>query len=328
MDPMMNNLNDYSSLDPFDVKLVEDKHHFPSTSGGELTLTASGGYNKALAWFEGDLSSDSYDFRKPNVNVHIPPGYGQYYMQLGYKKITNIDFQYAPPTISNVSYDDSKSELFINGDSFYYQFLDGNKNKITIQKVVIDGIAIEERDIQVTIEHTQIKIKNFTRVIPGPISIFLSIDDTTIEKNYTHCFTPIITSITSVSNTLGGIITIKGSFLSYNTTPTNSNSFSTTIKIGDKICKFINSTTKEIVCQLDSNNGGSNLPISILFNMSKCPESVNDKFRYTYSVPTLINGTSDNGLVTLYGINIGREIDSIIQISGEDINQPINLSND
>ncbi|KAM9996486.1 hypothetical protein ACTFIY_002696 [Dictyostelium cf. discoideum] len=315
-------LYDYASLDPFDVKIDKGR---PSTSGGEVTLSGklllfnlvvkngfeiypkkkiiNGGLNQTIGIIKGDLTN-SKSFDCTNVTVQIPPGYGQRYIRLGYKNITKMDFQYAPPTISNITFDESKSELFINGGNFYFQFLGFNKTKITIQKVIIDDIAINETNIEVTKDHTQIKVKNFNRYIPGPISIFISVDDIPIEKNYIGCLYPTITSISSVSNSLGGIVTINGFILSYGgngdtTTTTVNSSLIPTINIGDKICKPLTFSTTEIKCKLDSNNdGGSNLPTNISFNNN----------------------------FTLYGFNIGRENESIIQIYGQDIN-PIIIIN-
>ncbi|KAM9959023.1 hypothetical protein ACTFIR_000074 [Dictyostelium discoideum] len=159
-------------------------------------------------------------------------------------------------------------------------------------RVSFDGI--NQPNFIISLNHTQIQVNDFNRVDPGPISVNITVDGISIEKNYIHYFPVILTSISSVSNHLGGFVTIKGEKLS----STLNSSVTPSITIGDN--------------QLDFNFGGCN---------STSPNGVS----FTYNIPTLSSESYLNGIVTLIGTNLGTNKESFIQLYGDGINDNINI---
>ncbi|KAM9953880.1 hypothetical protein ACTFIR_008985 [Dictyostelium discoideum] len=184
--------------------------------------------------------------------------------------------------------------------------------------VSFDGI--NQNNFIISVNHTQIQVNNVNRADPGPMSVYIGVNDVSIENNYIHCFPAIITSISSVSNHLGGIVTIKGEKLSY----TLNSSLTPSITIGDKQCAFIKSTTTELECQLGPNGvGGKNLPVNV--NFGGCNSTSPNGVTFTYNIPTLLSGSYSNGTVTLIGINLGTNKESSIQLYGDGIKGNINI---
>ncbi|KAM9955405.1 hypothetical protein ACTFIR_011843 [Dictyostelium discoideum] len=119
--------------------------------------------------------------------------------------------------------------ITINGDNFFT-----DKDLVIVS---FDGI--NQPNFIISLNHTQIQVNDFNRVDPGPISVDITVYGISIEKNYVHYFPVILTSISSVSNHLGGIVTIKGEKLS----STLISSVTPSITIDDKPCKFIKDST-------------------------------------------------------------------------------------
>ncbi|KAM9979416.1 hypothetical protein ACTFIY_008653 [Dictyostelium cf. discoideum] len=146
---------------------------------------------------------------------------------------------------------------------------------------------------------------DFNRVDPGPMSIDIVVKDLYMEKNYIHCFPAIITSISSVSNELGGIVTIKGS----------------------KLSSTLNSSlipTITIECKLDPNeSGGKKLSVDVNFNGCNSTSSGSSPVTFTYNTPTLLSGSYSNGIVTLIGKNLGNYDESFIQLNENTFNKKI-----
>ncbi|KAM9956209.1 hypothetical protein ACTFIR_002920 [Dictyostelium discoideum] len=293
---------------PFNLKYSEK----PKTSGGDIVITGTylrfmGGPNLIKSTFDpykpfvvkGNFSDPSFDCN--NITVTFPPSSGNFtisYDDIGYGL---FPFSYESPKISSTVLDSFKQIITINGDNFF-----SDKNLV---KVSFDGI--NQPNFIISVNNTQIQVNDFSRVDPGPLSIDITINGVTIENNYIHCFPTIITSISSVSNHLGGTVTIKGEKLS----STLNSSFGPSITIGNKQCTFIKSTSTELECQLGPNEfGGRILPVIV--NFGGCNSTSPNGVSFTYNIPTLSSGSYSNGFVTLIGTNLGSNEESIIELYG------------
>ncbi|KAK5584088.1 hypothetical protein RB653_005695 [Dictyostelium firmibasis] len=295
-------------------------NRLPPTSGGDVIVTGSylrfaGGPNiivnsylgKPFLVVKGNFSDPTFDVN--NITIVFTPGSGRNFLCFDDGCQNLYYYTYAPPSISDIKPDKSKSVLTINGDNFF--------NDTSLLKVYFDGI--QQTSLNITVDHKQIQVNNFSRVDPGPMSINITVDKISIEKNFIYCFPATVTSVTSVSNLIGGIVTIKGSKLS---TTTNS-TLNPIVTIGDQQCKFIKSTTTELECQLDVNNvGGKNLSVNVIFDGCS---SISTGVTFTYNIPKLSSASYSNGIVTLNGINLGSNNVSIIQLydNGINVNKPV-----
>ncbi|KAM9998674.1 hypothetical protein ACTFIY_008308 [Dictyostelium cf. discoideum] len=298
----------------------------PKTSGGDVVFT---GYFLRLAGGPNTLAN-SYssptrifiikvhgNFSDPTFNCNnftatFPPSSGNIKVYFDDTGKVAYQFRYASPIVSSFIVDPSKKVVTINGDNYF--------TKNSLVKIFFDGVI--QNNINITVNHTQIQVNDFNRVDPGPMSVNITIDSVSIDNNYTFCFSAVLTSISSVSNHLGGVVTIKGSKLS----STSNSSLIPTIKIGDKQCSFIKSTTTELECQLDPNeSGGKNLPVDVNFDGCNSTSSGNDTLTFTYSIPTISSGTYSNGIVTLIGSNLGTINDSFIQINTNGVIGNVNI---
>ncbi|KAM9985199.1 hypothetical protein ACTFIZ_008731 [Dictyostelium cf. discoideum] len=293
----------------------------PRTSGEDIVITGTylrfmGGPNSLLNTVDeftpfvvkGNFSDPSFDCN--NITVTFPPGSGNFEMLYEESGIYPNYFSYESPKISNIVSDSLKQIITINGDNFFT-----DKDLILVS---FDGI--NQTNLFISVNHTQIQVNDFNRVDPGPMSINITVNGVSIEENYIHCFPAIITSISSVSNHLGGIVTIKGEKLS----PTLNPSLTPSITIGDKQCTLLKSTTTELECQLDPNEyGGKNLLIDV--NFSGCNSKSPNGVSFTYNIPTLSSGSYSNGFVTLIGTNLGTNEESSIQLYGNGIKDTINI---
>ncbi|KAN0028532.1 hypothetical protein ACTFIV_010378 [Dictyostelium citrinum] len=294
---------------------------YPPTSGGDVAFNGTflrfgGGPNYLL----NDISDDPFvvkgNFSDPSFNVNsitvtITPGSGKFNLYFDETGTFIYPFSYAAPIISSIIPDLSKQVLTINGDNYF------TKNS-SIQ-VSIDGV--NQNNIGITVNHTKIKVGNFNRVDPGPMSVGIVINGVSIEKNFIYCFPATISSITSVSNLIGGIVTIKGSKLS---STSNSSQIPTITIGGDKQCKFIKSTSTELECQLDPNeSGGKNLSVDV--NFGGCNSTSSGDVTFTYNIPTISSVSYSNGIVTLTGTNLGTNNESLIQLSGNGINDNLKI---
>ncbi|KAM9979418.1 hypothetical protein ACTFIY_008657 [Dictyostelium cf. discoideum] len=162
----------------------------------------------------------------------------------------------------------------------------GGKYDISYAPPIISSIVQDSSKQIITIDGYNFFTENRWAVVK----------DLYMEKNYTHCFPAIITSISSVSNIIGGIVTIKGSKLS----STLNSSLIPTITIGNKQCKFIKSTTTELECKLDPNeSGGKKLSVDVDFNGCSSISSG--------STPNL--GNNKESFIQLYANKINTKID-------------------
>ncbi|KAM9959233.1 hypothetical protein ACTFIR_000299 [Dictyostelium discoideum] len=285
----------------------------PKTSGEDIIITGSylrlmGGPNFLMNSFDldspfvvkGNFSDPSFDCN--NLTVTFPPGSGKcelYYEETGF---SFSPFTYESPKISSMVSNLSKQIIVINGENFFT-----NKNLV---KVSFDGI--NQPNFIISVNHTQIQVNNFKRVDPGPMSVNISVDGILIEYNFIHCTPAIITSISSVSNRLGGIVTIKGEKLS----STLNSSLIPSITIGDNKCIFIKSTTTELECKLEPNEyGGKSLSVDV--NFGGCSSTSPSGVSFTYNIPTLSSGSFSNGIVTLIGTNLCTN-ESFIQLYGNE----------
>nr|AAA18494.1 LagC protein [Dictyostelium discoideum]AAF72532.1 LagC protein [Dictyostelium discoideum] len=286
----------------------------PKTSGEDIVITGSylrlfGGPNFLINSIDvnkpfvvkGNFSDPSFDCN--NITVTFPPGSGKFRLYYDETGDNPVPFSYESPIISSSVSDSSKQIITINGDNFFT-----DKDLV---KVSFDGI--DQPNFIISVNHKQIQVNNYNRVDPGPMSVNITVDEVSIEKNYIHCFPAIITSISSVSNHLDGIVTIKGeklsSTLNYYLTPS--------ITIGDKYV-IIKSTTTELECKLDANElGGKNLPVNV--NFGGCDSTSPNGVSFTYNIPTLSRGSYSNGIVTLIGTNLGTNNESSIQLYGDGI---------
>ncbi|KAM9976033.1 hypothetical protein ACTFIR_009874 [Dictyostelium discoideum] len=280
---------------PYDVKY---SRHTP-TSGGDFLI--SGKFlcfnerfpevqtNVGYFRFKTDVSLPTSDCN--NFTVSASAGSGKFRFKFNFQQW--FDFSYAPPIISSIISDPSKQTIAINGSNFY---IDNS-----LVQVYFDGV--KQNNINITQKHVRIEVKDYNRVEGGPMSVNITVNELSSEKHFIHCFPAIITSISSVSNLIGGIVTIKGSRLS-------STSLIPTITIGDQQCVFIKSTTStELECKLNSNEyGGKNLPININFGGCNSTSSVvggGGNVTFSYNIPKISSGSYLNGLVTLTGSNFG-----------------------
>ncbi|KAM9972788.1 hypothetical protein ACTFIR_012157 [Dictyostelium discoideum] len=295
----------------------------PPTSGGDIVINGtylrlvSGPnylYNTLTGYFivKGNFSDPSFNCN--SITVTITPGSGNFILIFDETGRAKVPFSYAAPTISSIAFDPSKQIITVNGDNFY--------TDNSLVQVYFDGIR--QQSINITKNHKQIQVNNFNRVDIGPMFINITVNQISIEKNYTHCFSAIITSISSVSNDLGGIVTIKGSKLS----STLNSSLIPTITIGNKQCKFIKSSTTELECKLDPNeSGGKKLSVDVNFNGCNSTSSGGSAVTFTYNIPTLSSGSYSNGIVTLNGKNLVKNKESFIQIYPNEIGDHINIEN-
>nr|ACN71297.1 tgrC1 [Dictyostelium discoideum] len=288
----------------------------PKTSGEDIVITGSylrlmGGPNFLLNSIDtskplvvkGNFSDPSFDCN--NITVTFPPGSGTFRLYYDETGLFKVPFSYESPKISSTVFDSLKQIITINGDNFF------TNNKLVT--VSFDGIT--QPNFIISVNHTQIQVNNINRVDPGPMSVSITVNDVSIEKNYIHCFPAIITSISSVSNRLDGIVTIKGEKLS----STLNSSLTPSITIGDKQCTFIKSTPTELECKLEKNElGGKNLPVNV--NFGGCDSTSPNGVLFTYNIPTLSSGSYSNGIVTLIGTNLGTNNESSIQLYGDGIN--------
>ncbi|KAN0008486.1 hypothetical protein ACTFIU_011263 [Dictyostelium citrinum] len=257
---------------------------------------------------KGNFSDPSFNVN--SITVTVTPGSGKFNFYFDETGTFFYPFSYAAPSISSIIPDLSKQVLTINGDNYF-------TNNSTFQ-VSIDGV--NQNNIGITVNHTQIKVGNFNRVDPGPMSVGVVINQVSIEKNFIYCFPATISSITSVSNLIGGIVTIKGSKLS---SISNSSLIPTITIGGDKQCNFIKSTSTELECQLDPNEyGGKNLSVDVNFG---CNSKSSGDVTFTYNIPTISSASYSNGIVTLTGTNLGTNNESFIQLSGNGINDNIKI---
>ncbi|KAM9985188.1 hypothetical protein ACTFIZ_008739 [Dictyostelium cf. discoideum] len=293
----------------------------PKTSGEDIVVTGTylrfmGGPNLIPNTFDttkplvvkGNFSDPSFDCN--NLTITFPPGYGSFLLYYDETGLHPLLFSYESPKISSIVSDSSKQTITINGDNFYT-----NKDLVLVS---FDGI--NQTNFIISVNHTQIQVNNFNRVDPGPMSVNITVKDVSIEENYIYCFPAIITSISSVSNHLGGMVTIKGEKLSSTLNP----SLTPSITIGDQQCTFNKSTTTELECTLDPNEyGGKNLSVNV--NFGGCNSTSPNGVSFTYNIPTLSSGSYSNGLVTLIGTNLGTNEESFIQLYGDGINDTINI---
>ncbi|KAM9955412.1 hypothetical protein ACTFIR_011850 [Dictyostelium discoideum] len=252
---------------------------------------------------KGNLSDPSFDCN--NITVTFPPFSGKFNLSFDDFGFFPQLFSYESPQISSIVSDSLKQIITINGDNFF--------TDKSLVKVYFDGII--QPNFNISVNHTQIQVSNFNRTDPGPMSVNITVDEVSIEKIYIHCFPAIITSISSVSNHLDGIVTIKGEKLSSNL----NSSLKPSITIGDQQCKFIKSTPTELECELYANKfGGKNLPVDV--NFGGCSSTSPNGVSFTYNIPTLSKGSYSNGTVTLNGTNLGTHEESSIQLYGDGIN--------
>ncbi|KAM9993096.1 hypothetical protein ACTFIY_010534 [Dictyostelium cf. discoideum] len=285
----------------------------PKTSGEDIIITGSylrfmGGPNLLLNTYDtdkpfvvkGNFSDPSFDCN--NITVTFSPGSGTFRLYYDETGLSFETFSYESPKISSTVFDSSKQIITIIGDNFFT-----DKKLVTVS---FDGI--NQPNFIISVNHTQIQVNNFSRVDPGPMSVRFTVDDATIEKSYIHCFPAKISSISSVSNHLGGIVTIKGEKLS----STLNSSLAPSITIGDKQCTFIKSTSTELECSLVPNDfGGKNLPVDV--NFGGCNSTSPNGVSFTYNIPILSSGSYSNGIVTLIGTNLGTNNESSIQLYGD-----------
>ncbi|KAM9956191.1 hypothetical protein ACTFIR_002902 [Dictyostelium discoideum] len=280
----------------------------PKTSGEDIVITGTylrlfSSPNLLMTSLGRNLSDPSFDCN--NITVTFPPGSGDLILSYDDFGFFTQTFSYESPKISSIVSDSLKQIITINGDNFFT-----DKDLV---KVSFDGI--NQPNFIISVNHTQIQVSNFNRVDPGPMSVNITVNEVSIEKNYTHCFPAIITSISSVSNHLDGIVTIKGEKLSSTLNP----SLTPSITIGDQQCKFIKSTPTELECELYANEfGGKNLPVDV--NFGGCNSTSPNGVSFTYNIPTLSSGSYSNGIVTLIGTNLGTNEESSIQLYGDGIN--------
>ncbi|KAM9956918.1 hypothetical protein ACTFIR_003653 [Dictyostelium discoideum] len=288
----------------------------PGTSGGDVVFTGNylrfrGGpnfiksnYGNGVSFVvKGNFSDPSFDCN--NITVSFPPGSGNFEINFEDHGDFPFSFSYESPKISSTVSDESSGLLTINGDNFFT-----DKNLI---EVFLGGI--NQTNFIISVNHTQIQVNNFSRPDLGPMSINIKVNKITLQKDFTHCFPAIITSISSVSNYLGGIVTIKGVKLSSTFNP----SLKPSITIGNNKCTLIKSTTTELECQLDPNEyGGRDLPVNV--NFGGCNSTSNNNVSFTFNIPTLSSGSYSNGFVTLIGTNFGKNKESFVQLYADGTN--------
>nr|ACN71289.1 tgrC1 [Dictyostelium discoideum] len=288
----------------------------PKTSGEDIVITGSylrlfGGPNLLINSIDvnkpfvvkGNFSDPSFDCN--NITVTFTPGSGKFNLYYDETGRHYVPFSYESPKISSSVSDSSKQIITINGDNFFT-----NKDLVLIS---FDGI--DQPNFIISVNHTQIQVNGFNRVDPGPMSVNITVNKVSIENNYIHCFPAIITSISSISNRLDGIVTIKGEKLSSTLNPL----LTPSITIGDKLCTFIKSTPTELECKLEKNElGGKNLTVNV--NFGGCDSTSPNDVSFTYNIPTLSSGSYSNGIVTLIGTNLGTNNEASIQLYGDGVN--------
>ncbi|KAM9973527.1 hypothetical protein ACTFIW_010627 [Dictyostelium discoideum] len=275
----------------------------PKTTGEIIVITGS--YLRFMGGPNFLLFNKYPSFDCNNFTVIFPPGFGSFRLYFDETGLYPVPFSYESPKISSIVSDSLKQIITINGDNFFI-----NENLI---RVSFDGI--NQTNFIISVNHKQILVNNVNRADPGPMSVYIDVNGIQIENNYIHCFPAIITSISSVSNHLGGIVTIKGEKLS----STLNSSLTPSITIGDKQCTFIKSTTTELECQLGPNGvGGKNLPVNV--NFGGCNSTSPNGVTFTYNIPTLSSGSYSIGIVTSIGTNLGTNKESSIQLYGDGIN--------
>ncbi|KAM9943549.1 hypothetical protein ACTFIT_006947 [Dictyostelium discoideum] len=273
---------------PLGVKY--SKH--PSTDGGEFLISGKLLYfneeNKYILTSAGKGFNIRTDMSNPssncnNITVYANIGSGKFTFRFN-RLSADFPFSYASPIISSIISDPSKQIITIN------------------VQVYFDGVI--QNNFNITERHVRIEVNDYNRVEVGPMSVNITVDEISSEKKFIHCFPAIITSISSVSNLIGGIVTIKGSKLS-------STSLIPIITIGDQQCEFIKSTTStELECKLSSNeSGGKNLPVNI--NFGGCNSTSSSPVTFSYNIPKISSGSYLNGIVTLAGSNLGSKESSI-----------------
>ncbi|KAM9993065.1 hypothetical protein ACTFIY_010527 [Dictyostelium cf. discoideum] len=261
----------------------------PKTSGEDIVITGSylrlmGGPNFLLNTIntkkpfivKGNFSDPSFDCN--NITVTFPPGSGNFNLYFDETSYFFVTFSYESPTIASTFFDESKQIITINGYNFFT-----NKDLV---RVSFDGI--NQPNFIISENHTQIQVNNIIRDDLGPMSVSITVDDVSIEKSYIHCFPANITSISSVSNHLGGIVTIKGEKLS----STLNSSLTPSITIGDQQCTYLKSTPTELECNLVPNDFGKNLPVDV--NFGGCNSTSPNGVSFTYNIPTLSSGSFSN----------------------------------
>ncbi|EAL67113.1 IPT/TIG domain-containing protein [Dictyostelium discoideum AX4] len=291
----------------------------PKTSGGDIVITGNylrirGGPNLLQNTnnpfvIKGNFSDPSFDCN--NITVTIPPGSGNFAFSFDEDSWSSrFPFSYESPKISSTVSDSLKHILTINGDNFF-----------TDKKLVEVSInGVNQPNFNISVNHTQIQVNNFSMPDPGPMSVYIMVNEVSMERNFIHCFPAIITSISSVSNYLGGIVTINGEKLS----STLNSSFIPSITIGNKQCTLIKSTTTELECKLDPNEyGGTHLKVDV--NFSGCNSTSPNGVSFSYNAPTLSSGSYSNGIVTLIGTRFGKNRESFIQLHSNGINGYINI---
>ncbi|EAL67119.1 IPT/TIG domain-containing protein [Dictyostelium discoideum AX4] len=311
---------DLSSLDyPFVTNLKYSNK--PKTSGGDIVITGNylrsrGGPNHILTTFDymtsfvvkGNFSDPSFDCN--NITVVVPPGSGYFEFAFDETGDNLFPFSYESPKISSTFFDGGYLILSINGDNFF--------TDKSLVEVYFDDI--KQTNFIISVNHTQIQVNNVNRPDLGPISISVKVNEIPAEKNYTHCFPPLIISVSSVSNYSDGIVTIQGDKLF----STLNSSFTPSITIGNKQCTYIKSNTNELKCKLDPNqNGGKNLPVNV--NFGGCNSINPHSVTLTYNTPTLSSGSYSNGFVTLIGTHFGKNEESFVQLYGNGINDNIKI---
>ncbi|KAN0032278.1 hypothetical protein ACTFIV_006160 [Dictyostelium citrinum] len=292
----------------------------PSTKGGNVIVT---GYYLRLFTEQLNIIPSSTNalikvignFEDPNFNCNnltltFPPGSGK--MDLMFDMVKKFEISYASPIINSINYDQNNLKVTISGDNFYSQ-----KQLVNI---LFNGIS--QTSFSIIQNDTLLEVENFNPNVGGPISIQISVNNISMDIPYSYCIPPIPSSINSVSNHVGGIVTIKGSRF---------NNVSEIIKvtIGERDCKLINSTLNEIQCQLGPNEiGVSDLNVKI--SIGGCID--NSNLTFTYGTPTLFSHSPiklEDTTVTLIGINFGLLNETIVKIIGINDNiSPISISTD
>ncbi|KAN0015072.1 hypothetical protein ACTFIU_001394 [Dictyostelium citrinum] len=295
--------------EPFNVKFSR----LPPTSGGDIVINGTflrlvGGPNTldhSIAYVEsfhvkGNFSDPSFNCN--SIIVTIPPGSGKFNLYFDDEKKHEVPFSYSPPIISSTTTDISKSIIIINGNNFY--------TDNSLVKVYYDNI--QQQNITITLNHTQIQVGNLNISDPGPISVHININGLSIEKNYSACIPATINSISSVSSHIGGIVTIIASKLISTSKP----SLIPIVEIGGHRCSFIQSNENTILCQLNPDkSGGKNIPISVSFG--GCYSIING-IKFSYDIPTLSYAVVLDGVVNIIGLNLASlKEQTLIEVNSE-----------
>ncbi|KAN0050214.1 hypothetical protein ACTA71_003320 [Dictyostelium dimigraforme] len=292
----------------------------PSTNGGTVIVT--GNYLRLISQQLNIIQSSTNatikvigNFEDPkfdcnNLTLLFPPGSGK--MDLMFDLVKKFEISYASPIINSILYDQNNSKISISGDNFYSQ-----KQLVNI---LFDGVS--QNTFSITQNDTLIEVNDFNQNIGGPMQIQISVNNISMDTPYSYCFPPVLSSINSISNHMGGIVTIKGSLF-------NNDSGIIKVTIGNLDCKLINSTLNEIQCQLDPNEIiETNLNVKV--NIGGCID--NSNLTFSFGKPILYSHSPiqpDDTTVTLVGINFGFINETIIKIEGiNDSIIPNSISND